>query len=96
MERSDVNGMFAQSFVTMKLGVMNSLNEHGMAGIKCFEKKQFWKRMMIRYYSGKLMCTSLFWGKGFEKRYREGVMLGSGKEFQTHSGRIADDVKASN
>lgn len=51
------------------------------------------KSMMIWYHNSTLMYANLYGDKDSDRRYGEGVMPVSVKEFQTHALHISDDVK---
>lgn len=52
--------------------------------------------MVIGYYNDSVIYTSLYGKKDVVRRYEEGVMSVSVKEFQTCALHIFDDVKNSN
>lgn len=86
--------MLAQSCDDMAASVMNSTNEHE-AGMRCFSMVQFGKNMLIRYYSGTLLYANLYDAKDFNRRYGEGLISVSLKEFHTYAIHVHSDVKYS-
>lgn len=82
MKSSDVRGMLTQSCGAMGVELMKRKNDQGMAGMGCSDRKQFGKPMVINYYSGTPMFTNLYEDTDVERRYNEGVMSVSVKEFR--------------
>lgn len=72
---------------------MKSTIENDMAGMGCFSRKRFGKRMVIGCYSNTLMYTNLFEVKNVDRRYGEGVMSVSTNELRTCANHISDDLK---
>lgn len=79
--------------ILMGAGVMKSTIEHKRAVIGCFGGRQFGKRMMLGYYVSKLMYANVFWWEGSGKKYEEGLMSASVKEFQSHALFISRDME---
>lgn len=94
MKSLDVGGMLALPCGAKDIGIIKPTTEHDMAGMRCFARDQFGKPVMVEYYSGTLMYTSLYRYKDVERRYSEGVMSVSMKGSQICALHISDDVKS--
>lgn len=64
---------------------MKSTIKHEMEGMRCFGREQFRELVVIGWYSGILMYSDLYGDKDVERRYGEGMMSPSVKEFHTYA-----------
>lgn len=76
-----------------EFGVIKSTIEKERAEMKFFSRLQLGKRRVIEYYNVTLMYASLYGDRDMNRRYGEGVMYMSIKEFQRYPLHISDDVK---
>lgn len=77
----------------IRLGVRKSLIEHKRTGMRFSARVQFRKNMVIGNYSRTLMYGNLYVDKDLDRRYREGFISVSLKEFQRYAVHISNLVK---
>lgn len=90
-----VDRLLAQSCGLMGVEVMNSTLQYDRAVVGLFSSLYFGNRMVVVYYSGTLMYTSLYGDRSLDRRYGDGVMSVRVTEFQTYAVYINDYVKDS-
>lgn len=64
--------MIEQSYGAMGVGVMKSTIEHKKAGMGCFARVEFRKRMVIGCCSRTLVYVDLYGEKDLDRRYNKG------------------------
>lgn len=96
MESLDADEMLVQSCDREGVEIIKCTTQHNMAEMRCFDGEPFEERLEIEKYSFTLMDTDLYGKLDVARRYGEGLISMSVREFQMTTALSCDDVKDSN